>query len=101
VVVRRTFDLANQTYNCVVGEPDCLLWDERRIIPLAADGARLYWVEVRRSDNNGVTDATPATRLVRFYDYEPLTGAAVGSSKSRMIRTGHKPRALLQGPQLR
>jgi hypothetical protein len=102
VVVRRTFDLVNQTYNCSFGQPDCLLWDERRIIPLAADAARVYWVEVRRSNNNGVTEETPATRLVRFYDYEPLTGAAgVGSSKSRLIRTGHKPRALLRGPQLR
>jgi hypothetical protein len=102
VVVRRTFDLVLQQETCLYGDADCLLYDERRIIPLAMDGNRVYWVEVRRFDLQGVTASTPASQLVRFYDYEPLSEAAtVGASKTRAARSAQKSRALLRGPQLR
>ena len=87
---------------CEVGAANCMVYDERRIVPLAAEGARIYWLEQRRFDNQaGVTNATPATRLVRFYDYEPLTAPVVGNQKTRMQLPPSKPRALLRGPQLR
>lgn len=42
------------------------MFDERRIIPIVADGARVYWMEVRRSAFNGVVNEnTPSTQLVR------------------------------------
>jgi hypothetical protein len=76
VFVRRTWDTDAQQDACVPGAPNCLVYDERRIIPLAADGARIYWLEKRRTAFAGVQASTPATHLVRFYDREPLTGAA-------------------------
>jgi hypothetical protein len=102
VIVRRTFDTALELDNCVYGNANCLLYDERRIIPLAMEGSRVYWVEVRRTNLMGIDGSTPATQLVRFYDYEPLAEAAtVGVSKARFARPTLKSRALLRGPQLR
>ena len=101
--MRWTWDTVAQRYNCVFDPavPTCELFDERRIIPLVADEARVYWLEVRRSAQ-GVIDAdTPATHLVRYYDYEPLSGAVSASFKTRVAPTANKPRALLRGPQLR
>lgn len=101
VVVRRTWDTLAQVETCLFGEPNCIVYDERRIIPLAMVGTRVYWVEQRRMASV-VTVNTPPTQLVRFYDYEPLTGAAVsGSAKTRIASQVSKPRALLHGPGLR
>jgi hypothetical protein len=80
VVVRRTFDSVTGAKACVYGTANCVLFDERRILPIAADGARIYWVEKRRLDFSGLKANTPSNNLVRFYDYEPLTGAAVQSA---------------------
>jgi len=103
VVVRRTADAALGTFNCVLGaSAGCVLFDERRITPLAADGTRIYWIEQRRLNPMGITASTPATHLVRFYDYEPLSGAALsGSAKPRLITQTSQARALLRGAQLR
>lgn len=101
IVVRRTFDAVAQVDTCLFGEANCVLYDERRIVPLAMVGSRVYWVEVRRTNFNGITANTPATRLVRFYDYEPFAGTAVGSSKGRIAAKASKPRELLRGPALR
>lgn len=101
VVVRRTWDTVARVETCLFGEPNCIVYDERRIIPLAMVATRVYWVEQRRMDDV-VTADTPPTQLVRFYDYEPLTGAAVsGSAKTRIASKVSKPRALLRGPGLR
>jgi hypothetical protein len=103
IVVRRTWDTVAHVETCEVGAANCMVYDERRIVPLAADGARIYWLEQRRFNNQtGVTNATPATRLVRFYDFEPLAApATIGSQKARMQLPPSKQRALLRGPQLR
>lgn len=85
VVVRRTWDVAAQVDNCVFGNPNCVLYDERRIIPLGADGSRIYWIEQRRTATEGVTDSSPMTILVRFYDYEPLTGAATALATEKKV----------------
>lgn len=102
VIVRRTYDVVEQEERCVYGNANCMLYDERVIIPLAMDGSRIYWVEQRRFNNQtGVSDSTPATRLVRYYDYEPLIApASSGNSKLRALLPASKPRALLRGPQL-
>lgn len=76
VVIRRTINLSSGSYNCIAGSTDCLLFDERRIVPLVDDDSRYYVLEVRRLDNDGVTAATPYTALVRYYDFEPLTATA-------------------------
>ncbi len=107
VVVRRTWDRANEQYNCVFDgvNADCVLFDERRIIPIVVnDTGRYYWLEVRRSAPSGgaVTAETPATHLARFYDHEPFEdAAAVGMAKARVSREANKPRELLRGPTLR
>lgn len=85
VVVRRTWDVAAQVDNCVFGNPNCVLYDERRIIPLGADGSRIYWIEQRRTATEGVTDSSPMTILVRFYDYEPLAGAATALATEKKV----------------
>jgi hypothetical protein len=103
IVVRRTWDTVAQVETCEVGAANCMVYDERRIVPLAMDGARIYWVEQRQFNNQtGVTNATPATRLVRFYDYEPLTApATLGNQKMRLQLPPSKQRELLRGSQLR
>lgn len=102
IVVRRTWDTVAQVETCEVGAANCMVYDERRIVPLAAEGVRIYWLEQRRFDNvAGVTSATPATRLVRFYDYEPLDGPVVVNQKTQVQVPPSKQRALLRGPQLR
>lgn len=108
VVVRRTWDTVAQVETCAVGAPNCMVYDERRIVPLSslelASGiTRIYWLEQRRFDNQlGVSNATPATRLVRFYDYEPFAApASIGSQKAKAVLPPSLQRALLRGPQLR
>jgi hypothetical protein len=106
VVVRRTWDTVNEEYNCVYDNgvtPSCVLFDERRIMPIVVnDTGRYYWIEVRRSDDLEVTEETPATHLARFYDYEPLEAEqAVSMAKPRISRDANKPRELLRGPTLR
>jgi hypothetical protein len=77
VIVRRTWDTLAQQDGCVYGTANCELYDERRIVPIAADGDRIYWLEKRRSAFGAISASTPATHLVRFYDREPLTGARI------------------------
>jgi hypothetical protein len=77
VVLSRTWDTVAEVDACEPGQPNCELYDERTIIPIAANGSRIYWLEKRRFDFDGITPNTPATHLVRFYDYEPLTGEVV------------------------
>ena len=107
VVVRRTWDVGTQQYNCVYDKsgatPDCTLFDERRIIPIVVnDTGRYYWLEVRRVDDPVITAQTPVTHLARFYDYEPLEAEqAVSMAKARISREANKPRELLRGPALR
>ena len=97
IVVRRTFNTSAKTYNCAVGSLDCIVWDERRIIPLVANDGRVYWIEVRRNAGTGVVGAsTPATHLVRFYDYEPL-GGMPGASKPKLGTAATLQRQLLDG----
>lgn len=114
VVVRRTFNHLNGIANCVYGTADCTLADERRIVPLAMEGNRIYWLESRKADFGGVTAATRRTGLVRYYDYEPLTGSATYDSAKTNAATNTetnfavaKPAtvrtraSLLRGPQQR
>jgi hypothetical protein len=106
VVIRRTFDVDTQQYNCVYDDgvtPACVLFDERRIIPIVVnDTGRYYWLEVRRSDDLEVTENTPATHLARFYDFVPFEDTeAVSSSKARISREANKPRELVRGPAQR
>lgn len=106
IYVRRTFDTSAHTQACEVGAANCIIYDERRIVPLAAvpvgtNTTRIYWLEERRFDELVVTENTPTTRLVRFYD-KPSEQAAqsVGSQKIRMALPPSKQRELLRGPQL-
>jgi hypothetical protein len=101
VVVRRTWDLVAHAYNCEYDEanPDCVLFDERRIIPIVTnDAGRYYWVEVRRLAPPGeaVNANTPVTHLTRFYDKAAATAPAAMSKLRRSI-DGSKPRELLRG----
>jgi hypothetical protein len=102
VVARKTFNVSSHTYNCAVGSTDCIVWDERRIIPMVADEARVYWMEVRRSAGTGVVGPnTPVTQLVRFYDHEPFAAPA-GMSKPRLEAPSaeaqpYRSRALMRG----
>lgn len=90
VVVQRTFNVALDYYdNCAFGSSmDCVLWDERRLVPLAAlegaAGPRVYWMEYRRLAPPGgvVNENTVPTTLVRFYDYEPLVAPVVNGKTS-------------------
>jgi hypothetical protein len=93
VVVRRTWDTAAEQDACVYGTAYCELYDERRIVPIAADGDRIYWLEKRRFTSGSIDASTPATHLVRFYDREPLTGAAVIGQ--------HSPHELTQPARVR
>jgi hypothetical protein len=102
LIMRRTFDSNGGPSNCEFGTPDCVVWDKRHIIPLTSVGMRVYWLEVRAFNSNGISDSTPTTSLVRFYDYEPL-GDTVLIAKPRNVLpvSGTKARALTRGPQLR
>lgn len=117
IVVRRTFDSSNGQANCVYGAANCVIWDQRRIIILAAAGLtdsldRVYWVEQRQSEDSGITAATPTTYLVRFYDYEDLPASAslISSDGKGFAKTSSAAAAgfpartrasRLRGPQLR
>jgi hypothetical protein len=106
IYVHRTFDTSAHTQACEVGAPNCIIYDVRRIVPLAAvpmgTTTRIYWLEERRFDDLVVTDSTPTTRLVRFYD-KPSEQAAqgVGNQKGHKASLPSKQRELLRGPQLR
>jgi hypothetical protein len=101
VVVRRTFNVVAETYNCEVGTTDCIVWDERRIIPMVADEARVYWMEIRRNAGVGVVGPdTPQTQLVRFYDHEAFAAPA-GMGKLKLTTKGSLSRELLDGAQQR
>lgn len=87
IVVRRTFDSSNGEANCVYGAANCVIWDQRRIILLAATDLtdtldRAYWVEQRQFRIAGIDASTPTTYLARYYDYEDLPASAslAGSS---------------------
>ncbi len=100
VVIRRTTDIQTGLTNCVFGTTDCVMWDRRRIIPLAADdNGRIYWLEHRAFNVNGVTANTPTTSLVRFYDREEFAAPAGVSSKGTSGVS--KPRELLRMPHAR
>ncbi len=106
VVVRRTWDLAAHVYNCEFDalNPDCVLFDERRIIPIVAnDAGRYYWMEIRRLAPPGgaVTHSTPVTHLARFYDKPTPSAPAVVSKASRSADGGGKARDLLRGARQR
>jgi hypothetical protein len=111
IVIRRTWDDAAKVDNCVFGEPDCTIYDERRITPLVADDergdgyTRVYWVEQRRSAYwpEVVTADTPRTVLVRYYDKPSGDEAAASASAkpTRSLPAAKSPRALLRGPQVR
>jgi hypothetical protein len=76
-VVQRSFG------NCAPGTLDCVIYDERHLVPLALIDSRVYWMEYRRFDDvDGVSESTVPTTLVRYYDYEPLDASAVVSSKA-------------------
>ncbi len=103
VVVSRTYDTGNGSYNCELGATlGCYAFDERRIIPMVAnDDNRVYWLEIRHSAPAiGLTaaDDQEPTYLVRFYDYEPLSAAPVGvSAKIKGGAKVTKQRELLRG----
>jgi hypothetical protein len=108
VVVSKTFNTSTQQYSCAVGSANCIVWDERRIIPIVADdehaqGLRVYWMEVRRSAGEGVVGPdTPETKLVRFYDYAPFAAAPVGvSAKIKGGEKVTKQHELLRGAKQR
>lgn len=96
VVVRRTWDVVEEVDGCLHTDANCELWDERTIMPLAMEGNRLYVMEVRRVDfDQGISESTPATQLVRFYDYEAATE---GAEKLRPTKvSGFKSRELMKG----
>jgi hypothetical protein len=96
VVVRRTWDTVAEVDGCLYTDANCELWDQRTLVPLAMEGSRLYLMEVRKTNfDQGVTENTPATHLVRFYDYEaPVSGPA----KLRASKVnGFKSRSLAKG----
>ncbi len=98
VTVRRTWDFVAQVDGCVYTAPNCSLYDQRRIIPLAMEGTRVYWIEERQSAFGPISADTPKTRLVRFYDYQPF---ATGQEKVRRSIEGNKARTLVRGAGLR
>lgn len=98
VTVRRTWDYVQEVDGCVYTAPNCTLYDQRRIIPLAMEGNRVYWIEERQSAFGPISASTPKTRLVRFYDYEALDA---NPSKSRQVIEGNKARTLMKGASLR
>ncbi len=88
LVVRRSYDYVSDAYNCQ-GGPNCIVFDERVIVPLVeSDEGRFYVLELRRSNDNGITESTPRTSLARYYDFEPLAAAKAA-----------KPRAAAAKPQ--
>ena len=108
IVIRRTWDTVAEVDNCVFGEANCELYDERRITPFVADDesdaeyTRVYWVEQRRYDFDGITADTPRTVLVRYYDVLTEEAAAsAASEKPTRSLPAKKTRALLRGPQVR
>ena len=101
VVVRRTYDTIADVEGCLYTQEGCELWDQRRLVPLAMEGSRLYVLEVRRSNfDGGITADTPTSFLVRYYDYE---APASGVSKLRPTTTvrGYKSRQLATGAGMR
>lgn len=102
VIVRRTWNPVAQQDACMPGTTDCEVYDERRIVPIAADGDRIYWLEKRRSAYGSISANTPATHLVRFYDREPLTGALkTGTSSPRALTPRAPTRTPPRGTVLR
>jgi hypothetical protein len=93
VVIQRSFDVANEQYDCVPGSIDCIVYDERRLVPLAVmelptGQHRAYWMEYRRMDFYGVNDNTVPSTLVRFYDSDLPTASATGNGKPSLASQG-------------
>lgn len=56
-------------------DPDCLLLDQRTLIPLSSgDNNRRFWLQLMQLGDldKPVTDATPYVARARFYDFAPL-----------------------------
>ena len=96
VVVRRTWDTVAGVDGCLYTDANCELYDQRRLVPLAQQGSRLYVLEVRRMNfDGGINADTPTSFLVRYYDFEAPAG---GVSKMRPVKvSGFKSRQVLKG----
>ncbi|WP_028081753.1 hypothetical protein [Solimonas soli] len=92
IAAERTYDIGSDTPNCQPGTAGCIVTDRRWIIPLAGEGLRKYVLELRFTDTvHGVSDSTPNTALVRFYDYEPLDAAALKTARAPLRRAPPAP----------
>jgi hypothetical protein len=75
---RRTCDPASNS-NCVV-------WDERRLIPFSLDGKRRYWLDTRRiavNSQSAINDSTPTSYIARYFDLDSAVNAISGSWRVR------------------
>jgi len=97
IVLRRTWDTQLQQETCLYTAENCIVYDIRRIVPLAMEGSRVYVLEERRAAPGAVvTESTPTTRLVRYYDYEAPAEAAQSKLRATNVE-GFKSRALVKG----
>jgi hypothetical protein len=64
-------------YGCSLeDDPFCVVYDHRRQIPLASDGARTYSLVFYRNDRGGVSESSWRNTYIGMYDYEPFDDSA-------------------------
>jgi hypothetical protein len=85
------------TYNCSLGTPFCVVYDQRSHFPLTNDGARTYSLVLYRSDRFGVNASSRRSTYIAMYDYEPFSGSA-SSSKPMAAAINTAPQLRSIGP---
>jgi hypothetical protein len=91
LILERTRD-SFDSFNCsLLDDPQCVVYDQRRHIPLASDGARSYSLVRYLYDGQGVDESSSRQTYIAMYDYEPFGEAAPSSSKP-MLATKNRVR---------
>ncbi|MFC4307567.1 carboxypeptidase-like regulatory domain-containing protein [Steroidobacter flavus] len=78
LIVQRTYTpVGPENYGCSLAtDPTCVVYDHRRFIPIANDGARTYSLVARRTDHDGVNAQTSSRTYVAMYEFEPFGDVA-------------------------
>jgi hypothetical protein len=92
LVFQYTITAAND-FNCDLADPLCYVYRTSRIIPLARDGSRTYWLESSRRgfDRQSIDNGFSRANGIAYYDHEPFGAPAVINSKAPAARTKTVP----------
>jgi hypothetical protein len=88
LILHRTREDLGGGDSCSPGvDPDCVIYEDRRLIPIMSEGARTYSLEIYRFDGSGVNELSRQQTFIGMYDFEPF-GASAPSGKPTLATKG-------------